>query len=174
MPQASGKSPYIATGRIIKPHGVLGWVRIQSLTTNPQRFDSGNSFIVEGNERGERLVLEVSQGQRGGVLAKFRGVDDRGAAGRLSGKLLLVKPEELGPSPEDAFWEHQLLGLAVETTDGRRLGEVTEVIETGANDVLVVSGEKEWLVPMIEDVIERVDLAVGMMLIRPLPGLLEE
>ncbi len=119
-------------------------------------------------------MLEASQGQRGGVIAKFCDVDDRDAAARLSGKLLLVKPEELGESPEDAFWEHQLLGLTVETTDGRRLGEVTEVIETGANDVLVVSGEQECLIPMIEDVIERVDLAVGVMLIRPLPGLLEE
>src|SRR4030042_372976 len=174
MSRPIGKSPYVATGRIIKPYTVLGWVNIQSLSTNPLRFDAGNSFILEGNERGDRLLLEETKGHGGGLIGKFRGIDDRDSAAKLSGKLLLVRPEELGESPEDAFWEHQLLGLTVETTEGRRLGEVTEVIETGANDVLLVSGEAEYLIPMIEDAIQRVDLEAEVLVIRPLPGLLEE
>jgi 16S rRNA processing protein RimM len=166
--------PYIATGRIIKPFGVLGWVKVASLTSNPDRFRAGNSFMVEGREPGPRLVIEAEEGRGGELRVKFEGVDDREGAEKLAGRLLLLRPEELGEAPQDAFWEHELLGLAVETTDGRPLGEVTEVIETGANDVLVVSGERECLIPVIEEVVKAVDLEKRVMIIQAIPGLLEE
>jgi 16S rRNA processing protein RimM len=166
--------PYIATGRIIKPYGVRGWVKVASLSSNPERFSIGNAFMLEGSESRPRLVIEEEEKRRSELLIKFEGIEDRETAAKLSGKLLLVRPGELGECPEDSFWEHELLGLSVETTDGRRLGEATEVIETGANDVLVVAGKKEYLIPLIEDVIERVDLKRKIMVIRPVPGLLEE
>lgn len=119
-------------------------------------------------------MLEAVQEAGGDLRVKFQGLENREEAGKLAGKLLLVTPAELGESPEDSFWEHQLLGLRVETLEGRRLGEVEEVMETGANDVLVLSGDREYLIPMIADVVVRVDLDAGVIIIRPLPGLLEE
>lgn len=165
--------PYVVTGRVIKAYGILGWVKIEPFTVNPERFRPGCSFILEGVEEG-RLVLEDVEERPDGLLAKFRGRDTRSEAETLKGCWLMVDPDELGEAPPGAYWEHQVIGLEVFTSDGTCLGSVVEVLETGANDVLVVKGEKEVLIPMIEQVVSRIDLAAGRMLIEPLPGLLEE
>jgi 16S rRNA processing protein RimM len=166
--------PRIAAGRIIKPFGVKGWVRVSSMSSNPERFKPGNSFMLEGAESRPRLSIESSENRQGGIVVKFEGIDDRDAAAKLGGKLLLLEPEELGAAPEDSFWEHELLGLSVKTAEGIELGKVAEVMETGANDVLVVRGHGEHLVPLIEEVVKRVDLENRVMIIEAVPGLLEE
>jgi 16S rRNA processing protein RimM len=165
---------FVAVGKVLKPYGVFGWVKVEILTTNPQRFREGNTFILEGREKGERIVQEEMREAPGALLIKFQGLENREQAVKLSGRLLLVTPEELGDSPNDSLWEHQLLGLRVRTMEGRELGEVVEVIETGANDVLVVEGERECLIPMIEEILVGVDLEEGTMVINPMPGLLED
>jgi 16S rRNA processing protein RimM len=164
---------YVVVGRVIKPHGVLGWVKVEALTANPRRYREGNTFLLEGNERGERLLLEDVKESAGTLLVKFEGLDDRKKAERLKGRKLLVTPEELGEPPRNHLWEHQLIGLDVITNQGRYLGEVEEILETGANDVLVVRGDKECLIPMIEEVIVGVELEDGRITVEPPPGLLE-
>lgn len=173
MSSRDRQPPYVVTGRVIKPHGVLGWVKVEVLTTNPRRYREGNSFLLEGYEKGERLHLEEVKESGEALLVKFKGLDDREQAERLKGRKLLVTPDEIGEPPRDHLWEHQLIGLEVITTEGRRLGEVEEVLETGANDVLVVRGDKENLIPMIKEVMVDVDLEEGRMIIKPPPGLLE-
>lgn len=162
------------TGRVIKPYGVLGWVKVEPLSANPLRFRPGNTFILEGKEAGERLLLEEARQGPGTLLAKFRGLESREEAERLSGRMLMVTPQEVGEAPAGEVWEHQLLGAKVHTRDGRYLGEVAEVLETGANDVLVVKGENECLIPMTREVVIEMDLEEGTITIEPLPGLLEE
>lgn len=144
------------------------------LSTNPLRFQPGNGFILEGKEEGARLVIEKTQEAGDALLVKFRGLEDRGQAERIVGRRLLVTEEEIGEAPADAFWEHQVMGMKVRTREGKNLGEVMEVMETGANDVLVVRGEKEYLIPMTGEVVKEIDLESGSILIEPLPGLLEE
>jgi len=164
----------VVIGKVIKPYGVQGWVKVEVLSTNPRRFQAGNSFILEGDEDGERLLLEESRQDAGVMLARFRGMEQREQAAGLSGKRLLVTPGEVGEAPPMSFWEHQLIGTTVLTRAGECLGEVAEVMETGANDVLVVKGEKERLIPLIEEVISEIDTEAGTIIIDPLPGLLEE
>jgi 16S rRNA processing protein RimM len=174
MPRPPEKPALVITGRVVKPYGVLGWVKIEPLTENPRRFQPGNTFILEGRERGERLQLVEAQRGSGMLLAKFRGLDSREDAEKLSGRMLMVTPQEVGEAPPDGVWEHQILGLEVRTSEGRSLGEVVEVMETGANDVLVVRGDREYLVPMTREVVTGIDLDHGVITIEPLPGLLEE
>lgn len=174
MHRGKKDTPYVTVGRVLKPHGTYGWVRVEKLTANPLRFREGQSFILEGNEKGERLVLEEVREEADKMTARFRGIGSREEAAGLAGKLLLVTPQELGDSPRGSFWEHQLIGLAAITEAGDVLGEVVEIMETGANDVLVVEGEREYLIPAVEEVVVRVDLEEGRMVIRPIPGLLEE
>ncbi len=174
MPPRPAKDSLVITGRVIKPYGVLGWVKVEPLSANPQRFQPGNAFILEGEEAGERLLLEEVREGSGVLLAKFRGSQDREGAEKLSGRLLMVEQSEVGDAPPGSFWEHQLLGLEVRTRGGRCLGKVAEVLETGANDVLVVKGEAECLIPMIAEVVKEIDLQEGAVTIDPLPGLLEE
>lgn len=166
--------PYVAVGRILKTYGLRGWVKLEALTTNPRRFRKGNTFILEGETAEERLVLEEAKEVQGALTAKFQGLENREQAAALVGKLLFVTARELGESPQDSFWEHQLLGLEVITMDGDRLGEVVEVMETGANDVLVVEGDREYLIPMIAEVVKEIDLDSGTIMVKPLPGLLED
>ena len=174
MTSPGKRPPYVVTGRVIKPYGVLGWVKVEPLTTNPRRYSEGNAFLLEGREEGERLVLEEARESPGALLVKFRGLGTREQAEELAGKRLLVTTDELGDSPRGSFWEHQVLGLEVRTRDGRCLGEVTEVMETGSNDVLVVEGERECLIPMIEEVVKSIDPGEGVIVVDPLPGLLED
>lgn len=173
MPREGGRPDFVVTGRVLKPHGVLGWVKAEPLTTNPERFRAGRSFILEG-EQEARLVLEGVEERAGCLLLKFRGLGTRREAEALSGRCLMVRPEELGEAPPGAYWEHQVVGLEVFTRAGRRLGEVAEVMETGANDVLVVEGEREFLIPMTEQVVVSIDLESGRIVVEPLPGLLED
>jgi 16S rRNA processing protein RimM len=173
MPLRDTRPSFVVTGRVIKPYGVFGWVKVEVLTTNPQRYRKGNAFLLEGCEEGEKLLLEEVKEGAGMLLVKFQGLDDREQAERLKGRKLLVTPDDVGEPPLDHLWEHQLLGLEVITTQGRHLGEVVEIIETGANDVIVVKGDKECLIPMIEEAIVDVELEEGRLIVEPLPGLLE-
>jgi len=159
---------------VIKAYGVLGWVKVEVLSANPRRFLAGNAFMVQEEEGMRRLELEAVKPVSGALLAKFLGVDDRDDAGRLAGKELLISAGEQGEPPEGSFWEHDLLDLRVVTEEGRCLGEVTEILETGSNDVLVVQGEAECLIPMTREVVRSVDLEAGVITVRLLPGLLEE
>jgi 16S rRNA processing protein RimM len=174
MPSNAENPPFVAVGRVLKTHGYLGWVKVEKLTVNPRRFSEGNTFTLQGREKEKRLVLEGAREAPDALLVKFKGFDSREAAAHLAGKLLLVVPSELGDSPPDSFWEHQLIGLRVRTEDGYLLGEITEILETGSNDVLVVQGLKEHLIPMIGDVVTHIDLQTGVMVVRAVPGLLED
>ncbi|MDY6795935.1 MAG: ribosome maturation factor RimM [Actinomycetota bacterium] len=169
------KTPaHVVTGKIVKPHGVRGWVKIEVLTANPSRFSPGNSFIIEGEECGERLVLKETRRVSGELIARFRGVEDRERADCLRGRALMVRADELGEAPMGTLWEHQVIGLEVRTRRGEILGEVAEIMVTGANDVLVIRGKREYLIPVINEVVVEVDTEAGLITVEPLPGLLED
>ena len=81
--------------------------------------------------------------------------------------------EEAADLPEGSFYHHQIIGLAVRTTDGRDLGTLSDIIETGSNDVYVVTGpDGEALIPAIPDVVQDVDISGGIITVEPVPGLL--
>ncbi len=162
----------IVTGKVIKPHGLHGWVKVFPLSENPKRFRAGNSFILEGCEG--RLIIEETRPGKGCLLVKFSGVDRREDAEILKGRELWITDEEMEPPPPGCWWEHQLLGLRVSTIEGRLLGEVVEIFPTGSNDVLVVKGEKEFLIPFTREVVREIELERGSMTITPVPGLLED
>jgi 16S rRNA processing protein RimM len=107
------------------------------------------------------------------VYLRFDEIDDRNAAEALRGLDVLVAREDAVHLPEGQFFWHQVIGLRVEDTSGRALGAVSEILETGANDVYVVKGTgREILVPAIKDVVRVIDPAAGRMVIDPLPGML--
>jgi 16S rRNA processing protein RimM len=163
---------YIISGKVIQPHGLGGWVKVAVTSENPRRFQEGGTLILEGSLR--RLRVERSRPVHGCLLVKFEGVEDRDQALALKGRELWVTEDEVGPPPPGSFWEHQLLGLEVRTRAGRRLGAVSDILVTGSNDVLVVKGEGEVLIPLLREVVVEVNLEDGVMTVEPLPGLLDE
>ena len=167
------KSEYsIQVGRIIEAHGLRGAVRVLSLSDVPQRFRSLTEALVRTSKSASLLkILSAEESGRGTWLLRFEGIADRTQAEALRGAALLVREQDSPALPEGQFYLYQIVGLEVVTTEGRRLGPITEVLTTGANDVYVTGA---GLIPATNEVVKRIDLAEGMMLIQPLPGMLEE
>jgi 16S rRNA processing protein RimM len=164
---------YLAVARIVGAHGIRGEVRCALLTDFPERFKRGLHVFL-GDERNAREV-ERARLERNRVLLKLNGVDSRTDAEALRGATIFVAEADAVRLPRGSYFWHQIIGLRVRTTDGRALGSVAEIIETGSNDVYVVRGKPpdhgELLLPAIKDVVRKIDLARGEITVELLEGL---
>jgi 16S rRNA processing protein RimM len=153
---------WIVMGRIGGLFGVKGWVKLLSYTEpRTALFDYQPLYLAEDSDW-RRIELEQGRAHGKGLIAKFIGVDDRDAAAALTGREIAIRREQLPPpAPGEYYWA-DLEGLRVVTVDGIELGRVDHLFSTGANDVLVVRGERERLIPFLRDqVIRGVDLDGG-------------
>ncbi len=156
---------FVTLGRISGAHGIQGWVRVHSDTSPRENIVSYSPWYLE--RQGERQRWKVNAGRRQGkaVVAKLAGCNDRDEAEALVGALITI-PRSVLPqtaAPGEYYWA-DLVGLQVQTIDGVELGRIEQLFETGANDVMVVKGDRERLVPYIwEQVVREVDLQAGMM-----------
>ena len=159
----------LVVGQVIRPWGTRGQVKIEVLSDFPQRFRPGVRLLI-----GDRSYLcEAVTRPPKSLVLKLQGVESPEEAGELRGALLEVPIAEAEPLPEDSYYYYQVLGLEVYTTGGDHLGQVTDILPTGSNDVYVVQGPRgEVLVPAIAEVITALDLEAGRITIEPLPGLL--
>jgi 16S rRNA processing protein RimM len=106
------------------------------------------------------------------VVLSLEGVEDRDAADALRGWLVQVPEQEAWKLPKGQYYWHQIVGLDVVTTDGRKLGTVAEILETGANDVYIIKREDgELLLPAIKDVVKKISPERGEMVVELLPGM---
>jgi len=149
-------------GRVSALFGVRGWVRVYSYTEPREAILQYKGLLIR--RQGDWKPAEVVEGQQHGksVIALFKGCDDRDQAAVLIGAELGVHREDL-PEPGDGqyYWS-DLIGLKVVHRDGTELGVIDEMLETGANDVMVVKGEKERLIPFVKDeIVINVDLSQG-------------
>jgi 16S rRNA processing protein RimM len=162
--------PTVAVGRITRAHGVQGELAVLVISEVPGRFADGATVWLED---GGTLTVESSRPHKDRLLVRFREVQGREQAEALQ-KALLVVPESLSPElPEGSWWDHRIVGCALETDTGRSLGTVRDVIHTAANDVwsAVAEDGKETLVPVLRDVIVDVDLDAKRIVVREIPGL---
>ena len=153
---------WIVMGRIGGLFGVKGWVKLLSYTEpRTALFDYQPLYLAEGGSW-RRIELEQGRTHGKGLIAKFAGIDDRDAATELTGREIAIRREQLPPaSPGEYYWA-DLEGLRVVTVDGIELGRVDHLFSTSANDVLVVRGDRERLIPFLRDqVILGVDLDAG-------------
>jgi 16S rRNA processing protein RimM len=164
----------IAVGLIARAHGVKGEVAVQPLTEIEARFRPG-SVLRLGPEGDRTLTVGTVRGpHRGRLLVRFREIGQREEAEALRGRVLVVRPEDV-PSIEEngRYWVHHVVGLRVETEDGRSLGRVREVLQNPANDIWVAEGDGEdVLIPAVRDVVTEVDLQGGRVVVREVPGLI--
>ena len=170
VPKAALSSPEpVLVGVVRRPYGQGGEVRVDELSDYPQRFAPGAAITIAG----AAFVIARSRRVKRVRVLKLNGVDTREAAAALANQDIHVAAAELQPLPEGVYYHYDLIGMAVETADGAELGEVTEIVATGANDVIVVQGEGgEVLAPLIADVVKRVDTAARRLVIDPPPGLI--
>ncbi|HEX6993521.1 MAG TPA: ribosome maturation factor RimM [Gammaproteobacteria bacterium] len=152
-------------GRISGLFGVKGWVKIHSYTEPRENVVGFAEWIVE-HEGVERRV-EVEAGRTAGkhVIAKLKGVDDRDDARRWIGAELAVERAALPPcGPGEYYWV-DLEGLTVRNVRGETLGEVDHMMQTGANDVLVLTGGADRLIPWVPSVVREVDVGGGYIVV---------
>jgi 16S rRNA processing protein RimM len=163
----AGEPVFVIVGQLRKPHGVSGEILMETLTDFPQRLRAGKTVYV--GEKHEPLEIKTRRESEKGLLLKFDGFEDCDQVAVLTNLGVFVRTDSLPPLPAGEYYHHQLIGLSVFDDAGVRLGEVFEIIETGANDVYVVKAAdgKEILLPAIEDVILGIDLAAGTMQVRP-------
>lgn len=149
----------VVLGRVSAPFGVRGWVKIQLFSQSPEHLLAQSAWSL--GRDGEWRTFDVLEAQQHGasVIAALAGVGTREAAAMLKGLQVAIAREQLPEPGQDEFYWADLIGLAVRNTQGETYGEVADMIATGANDVLVVKGERERLIPFIAQVIESVDLA---------------
>jgi 16S rRNA processing protein RimM len=164
---------YLAIGKVIRAHGLRGEVSVAILTEFPERFQT-TEWVYLGNQyEAAPYRLESHRWHKKNVLLTLAGITNRTQAEALKGQFVQVPLEEAVPLPEGAYYFHQLIGLETITTTGQRLGVITDILETGANDVYVVeSNGQEMLLPAIADVIKAVDLEKGQMIVEVIDGLI--
>lgn len=153
---------WLTLGRISGLYGVRGWVKVHSFTDPRENLLDYPTWWLQ--LQGEERCIELEQGRPQGktLVAKLRGVDERDQARLYTGADIRVPREQLPEPAADEYYWADLEGLRVTTVDGVELGQVSHLIDTGANDVLVVRGERERLIPfLLDQVVKRVDLAQG-------------
>lgn len=162
----------ILIGKIVAPFGVRGEVKLVAHTDFPERMAAGREITIKTSD-GQRKVMRIerSDPNKGGYTVKFPGVDTRNDAEALRGAEVVIDESELAGLPEDAFYVFDLMGLRVVTDDGREQGEITEILQGGANDVYVTS--TGLCIPALKWVVVKVDLENKVMTIHPVPGLLD-
>lgn len=157
---------YIVLGRVTGLFGVRGWVKVFSDTDPREGIVKYSPWLIRRD--GEWQGYPVEAGQRHGktVVVKLVGIDDRDVAAKLIGAEIAISRTQLPATAPGEFYWADLEGLAVRTEDGTALGTVSHLIETGANDVLVVKGDRERLIPFIrEQVVKSVDLEEGILIV---------
>lgn len=156
----------IRVGRISGLFGVKGWVKLYSYTEPRQALLEYDPLMLGENEdlRPARLAEARVHGK--GLIACFEGIEDRDQAAALVGMELSVLRSQLPEmDPGEVYWV-DLIGLAVVNVKGEMLGTVERMLETGANDVIVVTGERERLIPFVrEQVVKQIDLAAGRIVV---------
>jgi 16S rRNA processing protein RimM len=169
----------LVVGRVVKAHGVTGEVVVEIRTDDPEgRFAPGATLRGRPPRGGpERdYVIDSARAHGARLLVRLDGVADRSAADALRGTVFVVDSENLPPIDDpDEFYDHQLEGLRVVTTDGRLVGNVNEVLHTGAGELLSVTTETgtEVLVPFVSAIVTSVSLAEQTVEVDPPEGLLE-
>jgi len=150
-------------GRIAAPFGVKGWVKVQPDTAAPQSLLAYKTWWVGSASGWREIVVAEAKVQGRTLVARLEGSEDRDAAAALRGKTVAVPREALPRADDGEYYWIDLIGLAVVNGEALDFGRVTGILQTGANDVLVVAGERERLIPFIADAIAAVDLQNGLM-----------
>ena len=167
-----GEPEYLVVGFLRRPHGVKGEILMDLHTDFPERLKTGVTVFV-GDDY-QPMVIASRRPHAAGMLLRLRGVKSPEDAGQYRNTRVYVRAADRPALPEGEYYHHQLIGLNVITDDGRDLGSLVDIIETGANDVYVVrdADGSEVLLPAIPPVVLEIKLADRQMRVHLLDGLI--
>jgi len=167
----------VTIGKVARAHGMCGEVKVQSLSDVAGRFETlERVLVVDRHGMLRELAVRASRRAADGYLLAFDGITTPEAAASLVGAWLQIAAEQSAPLADGRYFERDLLRMTVRTEDGALVGELTEILPTGANAVFVVRGAtgKEQLIPATREVVRAVDVPGRLMTIRRIAGLLDD
>jgi 16S rRNA processing protein RimM len=155
----------LLAGEISGVFGIKGWVKIFSFTEPRENILRYSPWLLQKNDQTQEIKVIGGQLHGNGVVAELAGISDRDMALGLMGFKILIRREQLPKPASDEYYWSDLVGLAVETDLGVKLGTVDHLLETGANDVLVIidDNKTERLIPfLLKQTILKIDLEAGL------------
>ena len=162
---------YVELGKIVGVWGVKGWIKLHSYTRNRVDIAKYSTwYLQEPRKKADPVAISVinCREQAQGIVAQLDGVVDRDQAMAMSGQTIFVKKADLPKLPDGEFYWQQLIGLEV-ANDTKNIGVVSSILETGANDVLVIKqeqdGQADVLIPYTEQTVLEVNLEGGTMIV---------
>jgi 16S rRNA processing protein RimM len=153
------KSDFLLIGKVTKPHGLHGQVKVHSYSSSYESFFAGGKVYLSQGEEMKALLISEVKVQSNSLLLHFQGVDNRQQAEAISGYSLYMEEKDLPALPEGEYYQYQLIGSRVYNDQDRFLGIMEEIFSTAAHDIWVIrDGKKEHLFPAVEDFVISVDL----------------
>ncbi len=151
---------YLSVGMVLKPQGLKGEVKVEPLTDDMTRFDDLDVVYLKSGQNYSAVKIISRRYSSNFAYLILEGYEDRNQAEKLRGQYLWIPRHMARILPEDTFFIADLIGSAVITSEGRQLGQIERVIQTGSNDVYIVNGDKgEILIPALKKVVLQVDIA---------------
>lgn len=168
------KKQYLDSGKIVGTHGIKGEVRIEPWCDSPEFLCAFKKLYLD--ENGQTFVEVKSRPHKNITLAKIKGVDTIEEAEKFRGKVVYINRDDI-TLDEGVNFVQDLIGLEVKDAEnGTVYGKITDVLRTGANDVYEItdSNNKKYLAPVIDDVVEEIDVDGGYVLIHPMKGIFDD
>jgi len=156
----------IKVGEISGVFGVKGWVKVYSFTDTRENILNYSPWLLKKGSENKSFTIIDGSLQGKAVVAKLEGINDRDQAAGLMGWEIFVTPDQLPKPAQGEYYWSDLIGLKVETTSSVPLGVIDNLLETGANDVVIVKGERERAIPFLQGtIITNIDLQAGKMIV---------
>lgn len=165
---------FFNVGKIVNTHGIRGEVRVMPTTDFvKERFAAGHRLYLDMKEEPLELTVERARQHKGFLLVKFAGYDNINDVLNFRDHELMVTEKDQQPLEDGQYYYRQIIGLTVKTLEGEELGTIKEIMAPGANDVWVVDrpDKADLLLPVIDDVVKKVDLENHQVLVELMEGL---
>lgn len=163
----------LEVGKILNTHGLRGEVKVAAWTDAPEVFEDLTTVYIKKKNEYIPLTVGNIKYQKNNLIVKFKELSDINEAEPLKNQILFAERSDLGELEDGVYYIADLIGITVTKEDGEILGKIKDVMQTGANDIYVVSreGKKDLLIPVLPDVVLSVDIAEKKAVVRLLEGL---
>jgi 16S rRNA processing protein RimM len=170
---STGEPVYLAVGTLRRSHGIRGDILLDVMTDFPERLKPGTHIFV--GDKKQALKITRRRPHSDGMLLGFEGITTVEQTAKYRAQTVYVTAEDRPPLPDGEYYHHQIIGMSVVDETGAALGLITEIIETGANDVYVVKNAdgREILLPALKQVLLDINLDTKTMRVHLLPGLVD-
>jgi 16S rRNA processing protein RimM len=169
------ESDWVTVGNIVGVFGLHGEIKVEPWSSFPERF-ANTEILYAGTKHTPYRVLGAHPHKQH-ILLQLEGITSIDAAERLLGQALSIPAEQIHELPDDSFYLHDLIGLEVVHTNGRKLGIVKDVLVTGGVDLFVITSNRsgqDMLLPAVKEFIKSIDIPSGVLVVDPIPGLLDD